>query len=57
MTNSTDINIQVSEEEFAFLRWQSVKLNTSVQSYIKRLIADDQKHKKAESSSLYQNKF
>lgn len=40
-----DIHLEVSEEEYAYLRLQAIKLNTSVANYLKRLIIEDRKKK------------
>jgi hypothetical protein len=47
-----DIRIDVSEDEYAFLRWQAVKLNTSVPAYLKRLIGEERKRKAAEQTNV-----
>lgn len=41
-----DIHLEVSEEEFAYLRLQAIKANTSVANYLKRLIMADRTQKK-----------
>jgi hypothetical protein len=47
-----DVRIEASEDEYAFLRWQAVKLNTSIPGYIKRLISEERKRKAAEQNNV-----
>lgn len=49
---SIDIHVDVSEDEYAFLRLQALKLNSSIPGYIKRLILEERK-KKSSSVSLF----
>ena len=41
-----DIHLEVSEDEYAYLRLQAIKLNTSIPNYLKRLLIEDRKKKK-----------
>lgn len=41
-----DIRLELGEEDYSFVRWQAVKLNSSIANYIKRLIAEERRRKK-----------